>query len=492
MRQAGILMAVSSLPSKYGIGCFSKEAYRFIEFCKKSGHKCWQMLPLGPTSYGDSPYQTFSSFAFSPYYIDLEELISLNLLTKEECETADFGSGKSVDYGKLYQNRFPLLQKAYERFLTFTYEDYPSFVEANSEWLEDYALFMALKDAHFGAGWTTWELKLRERDPETIKQMRLNYKKEIDFYRFLQYFCTRQWNHVHQYSKEMGVQLIGDIPIYIALDSADAWANPELFEFKEGFIPKAVAGCPPDGFSPTGQVWGNPLYNWEQHQKEQYHWWKKRMKHMFSLFDIIRIDHFRGFDEYYSIPFEDDTAINGKWNKGPGLDLFQAFEQSLGKLPIIAEDLGYLNESVKKLLKDTGYPGMKVLEFAFDSREESDYLPHNYEHNSVVYTGTHDNDTIIGWYRTMPQADRDYALSYVNAKHHSDLEIAWDFIRLAFMSVADYAIIPMQDYLGLGSEGRMNTPSTLGGNWTWRMNQGSLEDELALKIRNMIHLYGRE
>ena len=491
MRQAGILLAVSSLPSEYGIGCFSKEAYRFIDFCKESGHRCWQMLPLGPTSYGDSPYQTFSSFAFSPYYIDLEDLIVLGLLTKKECDEVDFGTGEGVDYGKLYKNRFPLLKKAYQRFVTFAYEDYQPFVENNKAWLEDYALFMALKDAHGGMSWITWESGLKERKPETMKQVSEKYSKEVDFYRFLQYFCFRQWNSVHRYATENGIQLIGDIPIYIALDSADAWANPELFEFGKGFIPKSVAGCPPDGFSPTGQVWGNPLYNWEQHKKDDYSWWKRRMKHMFSLFDVIRIDHFRGFDEYYSIPFRDETAEGGQWNKGPGLELFQAFEHSLGKLPIIAEDLGYLNESVKKLLKDTGYPGMKVLEFAFDSREESDYLPHNYEHNAVVYTGTHDNDTIIGWYRTMPETDRDFALSYIHGKNHSDLEIVWDFIRLAFMSVADYAIIPMQDYLGLGSEGRMNTPSTLGKNWIWRMKKGSMKDELAIQIRNMIHLYGR-
>lgn len=492
MRQAGVLMAVSSLPSKYGIGCFSKEAYRFIEFCKKSGHKSWQMLPLGPTSYGDSPYQTFSSFAFNPYYIDLEDLISLNLLTKKECDQQDFGKEKKIDYGKLYQNRFPVLKKAYERFLTFHYDDFQPFIVANKQWLEDYALFMALKDAHGGASWTTWEVKLKERDPKTMDLAHEKYKKEIDFYRFLQYFAMRQWNQIHHYSKELGIQLIGDIPIYIALDSADAWANPELFDFGKGYVPKAVAGCPPDGFSPTGQVWGNPLYNWKQHKMDDYSWWKQRMKHMFSLFDVIRIDHFRGFDEFYSIPSNDETAEGGQWNKGPGLELFQAFEKELGNLPIIAEDLGYLNDSVKKLLKDTGYPGMKVLEFAFDSREESDYLPHNYEHNSVVYTGTHDNDTVIGWYRTMPAADRDFALSYLNAKNHQDQEIAWDFIRLAMSSVADYAIIPVQDYLGIGSEGRMNTPSTLGGNWTWRMEKDCLEDELAFKIRNMIHLYGRE
>jgi len=491
LRQAGILMAVSSLPSSYGIGCFSKEAYRFLEFCKKSGHKSWQMLPLGPTGYGDSPYQTFSSFAFSPYYIDLEELIDLGLLTKEECNQCDFGNGEKVDYGKLYLYRFPLLKKAHSRFINEEHDEYERFLEEQKLWLKDYALFMAIKDDHHGDSWISWEKELRERNPIAMKTMMEKFKNEIDFYCFMQYFCRKQWENVHRYAQELELKLIGDIPIYIALDSADAWTNPELFQFGDGFIPIAVAGCPPDGFSPTGQVWGNPIYNWDNHKKNKFSWWKQRMRYMFSLFDQIRIDHFRGFDEFYSIPFGEETAENGKWNPGSGYELFEEFKKELGNLPIIAEDLGFLNESVKKLLKDTGYPGMKILEFAFDSREESDYLPHNYDHNCVVYTGTHDNDTVVGWFRNMPKQDREFALSYINGKDHPEKEIPWDFIRLAFMSVADFAIIPIQDYLGIGSEGRMNTPSTLGDNWTWRMEDGLLKDELAIRIKNMVHLYGR-
>lgn len=492
VRESGILLPVSSLPSRYGIGSFSKEAYEFIDFLKKAGQKKWQVLPLGPTSYGDSPYQSFSTFAGNPYFIDLDALIGWGLLGREECESFDFGQDEEcVDYGKLYEARSSILRLAYDRFSAENNEDYLKFCQENAYWLEDYSLFMVLKDMHGGKSWNQWEEPFRDRWPDAIFKLRETAAQEIGFYWFQQYMFRKQWESLHRYAAQNGIEIVGDIPIYVALDSADTWANPELFQFGKNHEPIAVAGCPPDAFSATGQLWGNPLYDWEYHRRTEYRWWISRVAYCLNLYDILRVDHFRGFDAYYSIPAGDQTAENGHWEKGPGKELFRALRESLGEMNIIAEDLGYLTDSVIDLVKSTGFPGMKVLQFAFDSREESDYLPHNYQKNCVVYTGTHDNDTIRGWYEVLNSEDKELSIQYMNNRNTPPEEIHWDFIRLAMASVADLCVIPLQDYLGIGTKGRINTPSTLGDNWKWRMPKDVLDDELAEKICRMTKLYGR-
>lgn len=483
-------MPVFSLPSKYGIGCFSKEAYKFVDKLKKAGQSYWQILPLGPTGYGDSPYQSFSTFAGNPYYIDLKTLIKEGLLTKKECKAYDFGEkDDEIDYEKIYRSRFKILKKAYDRFEKS--EDYNDFVNENSYWLEDYALYMAIKDRNNGVSWKEWEAPLRDREESALAQAREELAEEIDFYRFQQYEFDKQWKKLHAYANAQGVKIIGDIPIYVAFDSADTWASPELFQFDENNNPTGVAGCPPDAFSATGQLWGNPLYNWEYHKETGYAWWIQRIAYCLKLYDVVRIDHFRGFDEYYAIPYGDETAVNGKWMPGPGMDLFRAIEAKLGRPEIIAEDLGFLTPSVLKLLKDSGYPGMKVLQFAFDARESSNYLPHTYPTNCVVYTGTHDNDTTRGWYHQVGKDARDFAKEYMCKPRLDEDTLAGDFIAMAMSSVADLCVIPMQDYLNLGSSARINIPSTLGGNWVWRMTKKQFSDSVVDEIARVTKLYGR-
>jgi len=490
MRKSGILLPISSIPSRYGIGAFSKEAYEFVDFLQSAGQKLWQILPLGPTGYGDSPYQSFSAFAGNPYYIDLEELIGRGWLTKEECCSYDFGDNRMyVDYEKLYLSRMKALRMAYERSGIHAEQDFIRFKEENAFWLQNYALYMAIKRSFGERCWIEWEENIRLRRSEALNFYEERYKEEVEFYKFQQYLFTKQWNSLKSYANERGIEIIGDIPIYVAFDSADTWANPELFQLDGGRRPVGVAGCPPDAFSLTGQLWGNPLYRWEYHKATDYEWWIQRIGYCYQLYDIVRIDHFRGFDEYYFIPYGEPTAEFGHWEKGPGYDIFRRMKEKLGDKPVIAEDLGFLTGSVKKLVKDTGYPGMKVLQFAFDSREESDYLPHNYTKNSIVYTGTHDNDTIIGWYNTLNEQDKAFAKRYLNLKTAQGVQ--WEFIRGALASVADTAVIPMQDYLGLGSEARINTPSTVGNNWRWRLLPGQTDERIAQKIRGMTKLYGR-
>ncbi len=490
MRASGILLPISSIPSAYGIGTFSKEAYEFVDFLKEAGQSYWQILPLGPTGYGDSPYQSFSTFAGNPYYIDLEELIKEGMLTAKACEECDWGGSEGyVDYEKIYLSRSKMLKEAFENSSVKDSKAFKDFVKENDFWLPDYALYMAVKDSYEGNSWAEWDDDIRLRKADAIARYREELKEEIQFYEFQQYLFASQWAKLKKYANDNGIMIIGDIPIYVAFDSADAWANPELFQFDENCMPTGVAGCPPDAFSATGQLWGNPLYRWEDHKETGYAWWMQRIAYCYKLYDVIRIDHFRGFDEYYNIPFGDDTAEFGKWEKGPGYDLFKVMKEKLGDKPVIAEDLGFLTPSVIKLVKRTGYPGMKILQFAFDSREESDYLPHNYIANSVVYTGTHDNDTTVGWYSAINRKDRSFARRYLNIKGSKDIE--WNFIRAAIASVSDTAIIPMQDYLGLGTEARINVPSTLGTNWKWRMVKGQLSDELAGRIFDLCKLYGR-
>lgn len=492
MRKSGVLLPVASLPGKYGIGTFSKNAYHFLDCLKAAGQSYWQILPLGPTGYGDSPYQSFSTYAGNPYFIDLETLIEEGYLTRAECRKYDFGkNSRYIDYEKIYLSRFAVLRIAYERSGIAENKDFQRFISENAFWLDDYALYMAVKNSFGGISFIEWDEDIRLRKPETMAAYRRKYRMEIEFYQFQQYLFAKQWSALKAYANSLDIKIIGDIPIYVAFDSADTWANPKLFQVDKDGKPFAVAGCPPDAFSATGQLWGNPLYAWEYHKKTGYDWWIKRIAHCFRLYDVVRVDHFRGFDEYYAIPYGDKTAEHGNWKKGPGIDIFKALNKALGELDIIAEDLGFLTPSVLKLVKDTGYPGMKVLQFAFDSREESDYLPHNYSQNAIVYTGTHDNDTLQGWYKVLSKPDKKLSKQYINNADHPAEEIHWDFIRLAMSSVAKLCIIPMQDYLGLGSQARMNIPSTLGNNWRWRMENGEFKKNLSKKVFDITKLYGR-
>lgn len=492
-RSSGVLLPIFSLPSKYGIGSFSKEAYEFVDQLEQAGQSYWQILPLGQTGYGDSPYQSFSTFAGNPYFIDLDVLIERGWLTKEECLQCDFGNDvQSIAYDKLYEQRYPLLRKAYERSGIKETVQFQQFCDKKKEWLHDYALYMAIKEEKFhGIGFIEWDEDIRFRKEEAVKRYEQQLEDSVLFYSFLQYEFEQQWLQLKAYANEKGIKIIGDIPIYVAFDSADTWANPQLFQFDECGTPIKVAGCPPDAFSADGQLWGNPLYQWEYHKKTGYQWWIQRMKACFEWYDVVRIDHFRGFDEYYAIPYGDKTARNGAWEQGPGIELFDVLNQALGKKEIIAEDLGFLTDTVKQLLEQSGYPGMKVLQFAFDSREESDYLPHNYERNSVVYTGTHDNNTIQGWYDEMEEDDRKMAIAYMRNNVDNRADLHWDFIMLAMRSVSNLCIIPAWDYLGVGKSGRINTPSTLGGNWLWRMTSDMLPENVIQQIKYSTKITGR-
>ncbi|MBQ9166760.1 MAG: 4-alpha-glucanotransferase [Oscillospiraceae bacterium] len=494
MRECGILLPVSSLPSKYGIGCFDQAAFHFIDQLAAAGQHVWQILPIGPTGYGDSPYQSFSTFAGSPYYISLDDLIQRGWLTREECDAAYPGSDpRYVDYGALYQWRFPLLRKAYERSNIAADPDFQAFKEKHAYWLEDYTLFMAIKDANNGAGWSSWGEPLRMRDPEALKAAADLYRDDIQYYAFLQYCFFTQWQQVMDYAHSKNIRILGDTPIYVALDSADTWSNPELFQLDEYNRPTDVSGCPPDAFAADGQLWGNPLYRWDYHAETGFAWWISRIRHTFTMCDILRIDHFRGFDEYFSIPGQDTTARNGHWEKGPGIALFKAIEQALGKKEIVAEDLGYVTDSVRQLVTDTGFPGMKVFEFAFDSRDTgsaADYLPHNYIPNSVAYTGTHDNATVTGWLDEITDTERDMVHRYIASDVRKEL-LYWPIACAVLRSVSKLAIVPIQDYMGYGNEARINKPSTSGTNWKWRLLEGEFSDVLIQKIHDAAVLYGR-
>lgn len=486
MRTCGILMPVSSLPSAHGIGTFGAAARDFVDFLQKANQRRWQLLPIGATGYGDSPYQSFSAFAFNPYFIDLDILCADGLLTQEEIEATDMGSdAHKTDYGKLFDNRFPLLKKAAARFEKT--QSYADFEAENAMWLYDYALFMALKEENGFAAFSLWSDDIRTRRPHAIEAAQKRLAEETEFWKIVQYLCAAQWKALKAYANERGVQIIGDIPIYVSPDSSDLWANPQLFQLDKNGNLSEVAGCPPDGFSADGQLWGNPLYNWALHAETGYAWWINRLKHAKSVYDIVRIDHFRGFAGYYAIPAGSDTAINGRWRQGPGVPFIEAVRQKLPDIKIIAEDLGFLTDDVRSLLKHSGFPGMKVLQFAFDSREESDYLPHNYTRNCIVYTGTHDNTTTADWQLSAPQDDVANAMEYLGA-HGSFTKC---MIRAALASVADTAIIPMQDWLELGADARMNTPGTVSGNWQWRTTAEAFTDELAKEIARMTGLYGR-
>ncbi|SHJ72694.1 4-alpha-glucanotransferase [Paramaledivibacter caminithermalis] len=489
-RGSGILLHITSLPSPYGIGTFGKEAYEFVDFLEKAGQKYWQILPLGTTGYGDSPYQSFSSYAGNPYFIDFDLLVEDGLLNKEDFQYIDFGDDEGkVDYGKIFNNKMAVLRCAYKNAKKRIKDKILMFKENNVDWIEEYSLYMTAKTRFDLKSWQKWDKDIKQRKLEAIKYYKENYEDEINFWVYLQYEFFKQWKNLKKYANGRGIKIIGDIPIYVAEDSADVWANKQLFLLNDEYKPIKVAGCPPDAFSKTGQLWGNPIYDWNVMEEQGFEWWIKRIKANSKLYDITRIDHFRGFESYWEVPYGDETAINGRWVKGPGIKLFDAIKDALGDIDIIAEDLGFLTEEVINFRKKTGFPGMKVLQFAFDAREESDYLPHNYEKNCVVYTGTHDNDTVNGWFKNANPDDVEHAIRYLNLNKEEGYN--WGFIRGAWSSVANIAIAQMQDFLGLGSEARMNTPSTLGGNWLWRVKKHELDYKLAERIYKMTKLYGR-
>ncbi|NPV38444.1 MAG: 4-alpha-glucanotransferase [Brevinematales bacterium] len=493
-RSSGVLLHITSLPNRYGIGSMGKEAYRFVDFLVSARQKLWQVFPLGPTGFGDSPYQCFSAFAGNPLLIDLELLVEQGLLSKKDLEGAPVFPEDKVDYGAVIHFKFPLLRKAYENFVVkaekqpLLKEKFERFCERHKNWLDDFALFMALKEEFGGRSWLEWEKDVRFRKPETIKAYSLKLADKIVFQKFRQYLFFDQWHDLRAYANKNGVQIVGDIPIFVAMDSADVWAHPELFYFDPELKPTKVAGVPPDYFSATGQLWGNPLYYWPEHEKTNFQWWISRIESMMELVDIIRIDHFRGFAGYWAIPYGEKTAINGQWEKAPGMALFTAVEKALGKLPIIAEDLGVITPDVVELRDHFQFPGMKVLQFAFDSNEENDHLPHQMVPNSVIYTGTHDNDTCRGWFEKAKPSDQQYALEYLKS---NGKEVWWDFIQAAWASVARIAIAPMQDILGLGSSARMNFPGVASGNWQWRMKSSDLKPALARRLAHLTRIYGR-
>ena len=495
MRTSGILLPISSLPTKYGIGGFSKEAYEFVDRLKAAGQKNWQILPLGPTGYGDSPYQSVSTFAGNPYFISLDTLMEESLLTEEECQAADCGDDpNSVNYERVYHTRYIVLEKAFQRFAERKENEdalYLRFLAENNDWLENFCLYAAIKEKLQGLSWQEWPEDLRNREVSALESMKEELAAEMDFIRFLQFEFWKQWHELKVYANDKGIRIIGDVPIYVAMDSADTWANPEMFQFDEDGKPTGVAGCPPDAFAVTGQLWGNPLYDWSYHKNTGYQWWIRRMSHCFYLYDIVRVDHFRGFDEYYNIPYGDPTAEFGHWEKGPGIDLFDALKAHFGEMNIIAEDLGFVTDSVRDLVKNVGLPGMKVVEFGFGYEPEYEYLPHYYTQNSIAYTGTHDNETFAGWWNNQSQIRKDFLQKYMGDQGADDDQTRWDFIRMTMSTVSDTVIIPMQDYLGLGNEARINEPSTLGNNWKWRMKEDAFTPELIERIRDLTKTYDR-
>lgn len=494
-RCAGILMPISSLPSPYGIGTIGKEARKYADFLKESGQSIWQILPVGPTSFGDSPYQSFSVYAGNPYFVDLDMLIDEGLLTKKQVKQFDWGDDKpgKVDYAKIYHSRFAILHLAYESFKEKNEEiqkEFTVFKRENAYWIKDYALYMAVKGSFQNKSWTEWpDEDIKFRNNAAIARYTRKYRDEIDFFKFIQFEFYKQWKSFRTYVNDLGIKILGDMPIYVAMDSADTWAHPEVFWLDEYRNPVCVAGCPPDYFSATGQLWGNPIYDWDYLRETGYQWWIDRINAASQLFDITRIDHFRAFDTYYAIPFGSETAVTGEWKQGPGMEFFNKVREALGDIPIVAEDLGDLFDSVKELLRETGYPGMRVLEFAWADDDTNSYLPHNYIENTVVYTGTHDNDTVLGWYDSASEKEIGYCNYYMNIGPED--EVNWKFIEECYKSRANLCIVQMQDVLGLSSEARINIPSTLGDNWSWRIISDQITKDIIGRLKNLSIQYGR-
>jgi len=488
-RLAGILLPVSSLPSKYGIGSFGETAFKWVDFLFEAKQSYWQILPLSPTGYGDSPYQSFSAFAGNPYFIGLDELRDEGLLEESDYKNIRWYKSKNrIDYAVLYQNREKVLQKAFSRFKDK--KALNAFVEKN-QWLEDYGLYMVIKELQDNKSWIEWEEPYRTRQSDVIKKIKKEHAEDINYFAFVQYKFFGQWKALKDYSNKKGIQIIGDIPIYVSMDSADVWAHPELYQLDENYKPTEVSGCPPDSFAAGGQLWGNPLYRWDKMAESGYKWWINRLHKSFELYDVVRLDHFRGLESYFAIPFGDKNAKRGVWKPGPGKDFIDTVKAALKDKKIIAEDLGYLTDEVYQMLKYSGYPGMKLIQYAFDDREAGDYLPHNYPVNTVVYPGTHDNDTLKGWLKTAPKSYVRDAMTYTGVCCKKELPDA--MIRLTLQSVSSLAVIPIQDWLGLGSKARINTPSTVGGNnWCWRLSGRDINKKLAGRIAKTTETFGRK
>ncbi len=494
-RSAGVLMPISSLPSEYGIGCFSSEAYRFVDLLTAAGQSFWQILPLCPTSYGDSPYQSPCSFAGNPYFISPEDLVNEGLLKTDECRrySSDTPDGR-VDYGDLYENRYQLLRTAFRRFSQSEKpSDYYRFIEKNRLWLDDYALFSAIKSSSPGTPLSEWESPIKKRDPSALASVRKELCSEIDFQIFLQYKFFEQWNKLKEYANAKGIKILGDIPIYVSSDSCEVWTRPELFLLDDTLTPTSVAGCPPDAFTPKGQLWGNPIYDWEKHRSESFEWWRLRFLHAMSIYDMIRIDHFRGFESFYSIPYGSPDATNGEWHKGIGIELFDSVRDIIDPDKVVAEDLGYITEEVRNLVRNCGFYGMKILEFGFEGNEDfnSEYIPHNYNERSVVYTGTHDNPPLMQWLSSLSDTDRSSLERYLLTDNAKDSEICDRLIAIAMQSVSLLCVVPLQDYLGLGEYGRLNIPSSASGNWSWRATKDDLNNDLCNRILEFTKISGR-
>ncbi len=497
-RASGVLLHPTSLPGPYGIGDFGPEAYHWLDWLAAAGCQLWQVLPLGPTGYGDSPYQCFSAFAGNPYLVSPRLLLDEGLLLPEDLVDMPPWDERRIDFGRMYQWKPALLGKAFNRFASnppvkprtgqlSIRAEFEIFLRDNAFWLEDYSLFMALKEFHGGGSWDQWPESLRRRDQAALDEARQFLAPSIHQIQFIQFLFFRQWNALKTYARQLGIRVIGDMPIFVAIDSADVWSHPNLFYLDADGKPTVVAGVPPDYFSPTGQLWGNPLYRWDVHKASGYSWWLERIRSALKQVDIIRIDHFRGFAGYWEVPAGNPTAEQGRWVPGPGADLFNAIEANLGNLPILAEDLGVITPDVVELRDRFELPGMKILQFAF-SGPDNIFLPHNLPRNCAVYTGTHDNDTTVGWYETGPEEEKDFARRYLSV---DGTDFAWDLIRAGWSSVAVFALAPMQDLLSCGTEARMNYPSRLGGNWEWRMLRTDLGDALQARLKEMNWLYLR-
>lgn len=494
MRTSGILYPISSLPSRFGIGSLSKEAYAFVDFLHDAGQRYWQILPICPTGFGDSPYLPYSGFAGNPYSIDLEAMIDAGFLSTDEVSGVDFGSDETkVDYGAIYRNRFDVLRIAYGRFKeqgVRTYNEYTAFIKKESYWLQDYALYNALKNAHDGAPWYEWETPLKMRDELAIERFEQSNTDEIGMYYFSQFAFRRQWNRLRARAQEKQVEIIGDIPFYVNYDSADVWAHPELFQLEEDCTTSLVAGCAPDRFAREGQIWGAPLYHWERMKEDGYEWWINRIRRSYTFFDVLRMSYFRGFSTYYALPFSEEDPSKGKEYRGPGMPFFEALKEALGPVRVIADDFGALSEEDRELVRRCGFPGIRILQDGFEDRDSS-HITHRHEKNSVVYTGTHDHIPLRGWIDKVSDEVRDFTRHYINSVHTDYNCLTWDLIREAYRSHADICIVPLQDYLVLGKEAQISHPGTRGGDWTWRLRPDSLSADLCRSIRELAETYGR-